>query len=150
VAEEIGLRGAYTAAWAGDPDAAIILESGIAGDVPGTKSDESSERLGAGPSLLFREGGALPSRPFREFALQVAADEGIPVQHGFLEGGGTDGRVIGVHRGGVPVIILSVPARYIHTHAQIIARCDYENALKLCVALVRRLDADTVASFTAW
>jgi len=150
VAEEMGLRGATTAPWTAEPDVAIVLESAIAGDVPGTKPEESSEKLGAGPSILFREGAALPSRAFREFALSVASDEGIPVQHGFLEGGSTDGRVIALHRVGVPVLVLGVAARYIHTHAQIIARQDYENALKLLVAMVRRLDAARVESFTAW
>jgi len=150
VAEEMGLRGAKTSPWTAQPDCAIILESAIAGDVPGVKAEESIEHLGKGPTLFFRESGALPSRQFREFALRVAEEEGVPVQHGFLERGSTDGNAIALHQQGVPVLVLGVPARYIHSHSQVMSRADYENALKLCLAMAHRLDAETVASFTAW
>jgi putative aminopeptidase FrvX len=150
VAEEMGLRGAQTAAAAAKPDVALVLESGIAGDVPGMKSEETAERLGKGPTVFFRESAALPSRRLRELVLAVAAEEDIPVQHGFLEGGSTDARVISVHDQGVPAITIGVTARYIHTHSQIISMADYEDALRLCLALVGRLDAETVAGLTDW
>jgi putative aminopeptidase FrvX len=57
VMEEIGLRGATTSVRAVDPDVAIILESDIAGDVPGIKKEESSVRLGAGPTVMIYDAG---------------------------------------------------------------------------------------------
>jgi len=53
VQEEVGVRGATTSVRAVDPDVAIVLESDIAGDVPGIKPEESSVKLGQGPTVLI-------------------------------------------------------------------------------------------------
>ena len=148
VMEEVGLRGATTSVRAVDPDVAIILESDIAGDVPGIKPEESLVKLGAGPSMLLYEARTIPNVKFRNLILDTAKAEDIPVQISYVEAGGTDGGAIHLHGVGVPTAILGVAARHIHSHSSIIHRSDYDAALKLLVSIINRLDAETVSSLT--
>src|SRR5690606_10738325 len=66
VMEEVGIRGATTSARAVDPDVAIILESDIAGDVPGIKDEESSIKMGAGPTMLIYDARMIPNLALRD------------------------------------------------------------------------------------
>lgn len=148
VMEEVGLRGATTSVRAIDPDVAIVLESDIAGDVPGVKPEESDVALGKGPSVLVYDARMIPNLKLRDFVFDVAKDLGISIQLSAIEGGATDGAAIHLHNTGVPTIVISVPARHIHSHSSIIHRDDYVDAVKLLVALMKRMDASTVAEFT--
>ena len=149
VMEEVGLRGAATTVYAVDPDVAIVLESDIAGDVPGIKPEESDVKLGKGPSVLFYDASMIPNLKLRDLVLDAAREAGIPVQASFIPGGATDGSVIHLHHTGVPTVVIAVPARHIHSHSSIIHRDDYDQAVQLLVALVKRLDASAVAGLTA-
>ncbi len=148
VQEEVGLRGARTSAWVVDPDVAIVLESDIAGDVPGIKPEESDIKLGAGPTLILYDRSMIPNIAMRNFVMDTAASIGIPLQLSSISAGGTDGGAIHQHKTGVPTVALGVPARHIHSHSSIIHREDYDRAVELLVELLRKLDAPTVATFT--
>ena len=149
VQEEIGVRGATTSVWAVDPDVAIVLESDIAGDVPGIKPEESSVKLGKGPSMLLYDARMVPNLKLRDLVMSTAEEMGIPLQTSTVLGGATDGAAIHLHHAGVPTIVLSVAARHIHSDSSIIHRDDYDNAVKLLVGLLKKLDAETVAGLTA-
>lgn len=148
VMEEVGTRGAKTSAHIVEPDVAIILESDIAGDVPGIKPEESAIKLGKGPSLFLFDALMIPNLKFRDLVIDTAAALDIPLQLSTMEGGATDGSSIHLHREGVPTIVLGVPTRHIHAHAGIIHRDDYDHALRLIAALIDKLDQDTVAGLT--
>lgn len=148
VQEEVGLRGARTSAWSANPDVAIILEIDIAGDVPGIKDEESAIKLGAGPSLLIYDARMIPNIKMRDFVIDTADELEIPLQLSYVEAGATDGGMIHIHKTGVPTVVLSVAARHIHSDSSIIHRNDYDNAVKLLVALLERLNQGTVKSFT--
>ncbi len=148
VMEEVGLRGATTSVRAVDPDVALILESDIAGDVPGIKPEESDIKLGQGPTIVIYDARMIPNLRFRDLALESARQVGVPVQLSTIEGGATDGGVIHLHGTGVPTLVIGVAARHIHSHSSIIHRQDYDNAVKLMLALIERLDEKTVASLT--
>jgi putative aminopeptidase FrvX len=149
VQEEVGLRGATTSVRSVDPDVAIVLESDIAGDVPGIKPEESSVKLGAGPTVLIYEGRMIPNLRLRQLIMDVAHEEGIPLQVSYVEGGSTDGAAIHLHHTGVPTAVLAVAARHIHSHSSIIHREDYNNAVNLLTAVIKRLDTDVVSNLTA-
>jgi endoglucanase len=149
VMEEVGVRGATTSVRAVNPDVAIILEADIAGDVPGIKEEESSVKLGKGPSMLLYDARMIPNLKLRDLVYQVAGECEIPLQTSTVEGGATDGAAIHMHDTGVPTVVISVPARHIHSHNSIIHRDDYDRAVRLLTALIGRLDAETVASLTA-
>jgi putative aminopeptidase FrvX len=149
VQEEVGVRGATTSVRAVDPDVAIILESDIAGDVPGIKPEESSVKLGQGPSVLIYDARMIPNINLRNYVMDTAEEIEVPLQVSYVEGGSTDGAAIHLHNTGVPTVVLSVPARHIHSDSSIIHRTDYDNAVHLLVEILKRLDADKVAEFTA-
>ncbi|HBX70962.1 MAG TPA: peptidase M28 [Chloroflexi bacterium] len=148
VQEEIGVRGATTSVHAVDPDVAIVLEVDIAGDVPGIKPEESSVKLGGGPTVLVYDARMVPNLALRDYVVDTAADLGITVQLSYVTGGATDGAAIHLHKTGVPTVVLGVPSRHIHSHSSMIHRDDYDQAVKLLVALLTRLDLDIVAGFT--
>ncbi len=149
VQEEVGVRGATTSVRAVDPDLAIVLESDIAGDVPGIKPDESSVELGKGPTVLIYDARMIPNIKLRDFLMETAEEIEVPLQVSYIEGGATDGAAIHLHNTGVPTVVIGVAARHIHSDSSIIHRGDYDSAVKLLVEIIKRLDADKVAEFTA-
>lgn len=147
--EEVGPRGATTSVRLVDPDVALVLESDIAGDVPGIQPEESSVKLGGGPTIVIFDARMIPNLKLRDLAYQVAQELEIPTQVSYLEGGATDGSVIHLHGTGVPTLVIGVAARHIHSHSAILHRDDYERAVRLVTGIVMRLDKDTVASLSA-
>ena len=95
-------------------------------------------------------GSAISSRRLVRLAITTATDEGIPYQLAVRRGGATDARALQFARTGVPCVVLGTPARYIHSHQSIIRLDDYLGCFALARALVRRLDAATVAGLTRW
>ncbi len=149
VQEEVGLRGAKTSAFAVNPDVGIILEVDIAGDVPGIKPEESAVKMGGGPTLLVYDARMIPNLKLRDLVIATAEELGIPIQFSAMPGGATDGAMVQAHAEGVPTVVIGVPTRHIHSHNAILCRDDYDQALQLVVALVKKLDAATVAGLTA-
>ena len=150
VQEEIGSRGATTGVEIIDPDVAIIAEVDIAGDVPGIKPEETPVKLTGGPVMLAYDARMIPNLKLRNLVIDTAKQNNIPLQFSAMEGGSTDGGPIHLHKSGVPAIVISVPTRHIHSHNAIIHRDDFDNAVKLITAVVRKLDAATVANLTKW
>ncbi len=148
VMEEVGLRGATTSVNAVDPDVAIVLEADIAGDVPGVKPEESSVKLGKGPSLVLHDARMIPNIKLRDLVISTAEELKIPLQFSSLEAGATDGAAIHLHKIGVPTVVISIPARHIHSHSSIIHRDDYDNTVALLAAMIKKLDESTVTSLT--
>ena len=149
VMEEVGLRGATTSVELVNPDVAIVLESDIAGDVPNIKEEECAVKMGKGPSLLMYDARMIPNLRLRDLVMDTAQELGQPLQVSVMEGGATDGASIHLYGLGVPTVVLAVPARHIHSHSAIIHRDDFDGLVRLVVALVRKLDAETVARLTA-
>jgi len=147
VQEEVGLRGAGTAAHVIDPDVAIVADVSLAVDGPGSSKD-SPGRLGSGPSINVMDGSMIPNRHLRDFTVKIAERNKIPFHYSSIERGGTDGGRIHMSRGGVPTIYLGIATRYIHSHTGIIHKKDFENLVKLITEMVKKLDAKTVKSFT--
>jgi putative aminopeptidase FrvX len=148
VQEEVGTRGAKTSAWAINPDVGLVLEVDIAGDVPGIKAEETAVKLGGGPTMLVFDARMIPNLKLRDLVVDTAAELGIPLQFSAMAGGATDGAQIHMHNEGVPTVVIGVPTRHIHSHNAIICRDDYDKALELIVAVVKKLDQDTVAGLT--
>lgn len=145
VQEELGVRGAHTASETIKPDLGIALEGGVVKDAPGTHPEESQIILGAGPGLFLYDSSALPNRKLVAFVKQVAAERSISLQYDLVQGYGDDSAEIQKSNGGVPTVNLVVPARYTHAHNGVINRRDFDQMVDLMVALLQRLDANTVA-----
>ncbi|MFO8008310.1 MAG: M42 family metallopeptidase [Candidatus Brocadiia bacterium] len=143
--EEVGTRGAETAADVVDPDFCIVLDVGPTTDVPGVEGEVKTE-LGKGPIIYVLDAGTIAHHRFNEFLLEVAQEAEIPHQMSLIEGGATDARSIHIHKRGVPSVLLGVPARYIHSHAGVIHTADYDATLQLVLAVVEALSPDRAAS----
>ncbi len=150
VQEEVGTRGATTSVELVNPDVAIILEVDIAGDTPGTKPEESSNKLGGGPTLLAYDARMIPNLKLRDMVIDLARELNVPLQLSTLEGGATDGGPMHLHKTGVPTVVLGVPTRHIHSHNAIMRRDDFDATVKLVVELVKRLDKPTVDGLVAY
>jgi len=149
VQEEVGLRGAQTIAYRVEPDVSIVLEVDIAGDVPGIKPSEALTRMGKGPGLVTYDRSMIPNQPFKEFVMDTAKQAQIPLQLSQMSGGGTDAGKIHMDRSGCPSVVITVPTRHIHSHVGMLSLKDTENAVRLVIELLKRLDWATVESFTA-
>lgn len=149
VQEEVGLRGATTTTNLIAPDIGIALDTGIAGDTPGVGPDDAEGKLGKGPVVLIYDGSLIPHVGLRDLVIDTAQAEGIPLQFDKMPGGGTDAGKMHVFGAGVPSLVVGVPVRYIHTHASIMHRGDFDQAAQLLVAVIKRLDAALVQQFKA-
>ena len=145
VQEEVGLRGARTAADLIKPDIGIAIEGGITGDSPGRNPEETQAVLGNGPGIFLYDSSAIPSVKMVRLVTDTAKAIGVPLQRDLVQGYGDDSAAIQATSGGVPTVNLVVPARYTHAHNGIIDRSDFDRTVDLVVALIRRLDAREVA-----
>ncbi len=150
VQEEVGCRGAVTLGHLTRPDVALVMEGTPADDTPGMTSEESQGALGSGVQIRVLDPTALMNRRLVDLVLDTAKTEGIPHQLAVRRSGGTDAKSFQFHENGVPCIVLGTPARYIHSHNSLLHLEDYLSAVRLTAAVVRRLDAATVAGLTQW
>jgi endoglucanase len=142
--EEIGLRGAHTAADMVKPDLGIAIEGGITGDVFPGKPEETQVKLGAGPGIFLYDSSALPNRKLTAFVKQTALERKLPLQFDLVQGYGDDSAEIQKSNGGVPTVNLVVPVRYTHAHNGILNRRDFDQMVELVVAMLKKLDAAEV------
>ncbi len=143
--EEVGLRGAHSAADAIKPDVGIAIEGGIAGDMPGTHPEETQAKLGAGPGIFLYDSSALPNRKMVALTKAAAAEKKIPLQLDLVQGYGDDSAEIQKSTMGVPTVNLVVPVRYTHAHNGVMNRGDFDHMVDLVVAMIQKLDGPTVA-----
>jgi endoglucanase len=143
--EETGLRGAHTAADVIKADIGIAIEGGVAGDQPGLNADETQAVLGGGPGIFLYDSSAQPNRKLSALIIATAEAIKVPLQRDLVQGYGDDSAEIQKSNGGVPTVNLVVPARYTHAHNGVIDRADFDRTVELVVALIKQLDAATVA-----
>jgi putative aminopeptidase FrvX len=146
VQEEVGLRGAGTAAHAVDPDVAIIADVSLSGDSPDSKMGFG--KLGSGPSITVVDGSMIPNRKLRDLVVETAEKNKIPFHFAALERGGTDGGRIHMSRIGVPTLYVGAATRYIHSHTSILHKGDFENLVHLLVEVIKKLDTKAVDKLT--
>jgi endoglucanase len=132
--EEVGLRGARTSAYGLNPDIAIALDVTRTGDTP--KGIKMAVELGGGPTIKVRDSGSLSDPRMVEMMVQRAEAAGIPYQLEVLERGTTDATAIQLTRAGVPVGVISIPCRYIHTPSEMVDAGDVENAVRLLLEIL--------------
>lgn len=139
--EEVGLKGARTAAFKVDPDFAIAIDTTIAGDTPMITERESSLKLGSGVAITIIEAsgrGVIVNEKIKDLLISTAKANKIKYQIDVIEGGMTDGAIIYMNREGVPTGVLSIPTRYIHSPTGVFSIDDLNSAIELVVKAVGR------------
>lgn len=144
IQEEVGLRGAKTSAHLIEPDIGFGVDVGIAGDTPGISDKEADSKLGEGPQIILYDASMVSHKGLRDFIVGTAKENDIPFQYASMSGGGTDSGSIHLTANGVPSLSITIATRYIHSHAAILHRDDFENAVKLIVAAIKKLDREKV------
>ncbi len=134
VQEEVGCRGAMTAAYAVDAELGIALDVTRTGDTP--KCTKMEVALGKGPAIKVRDSGMLSDPKVVRWMQETAEKEGIPYQLEILDAGSTDARMMQVSRAGMPAGVISIPCRYVHSPSEMVDYQDVLDSVKLLKALL--------------
>lgn len=143
VQEEVGLRGALTSAHTIEPDLFFAFDAGPCLDTPGITPDVIYSKLGGGAAIRIYDRSMVTHRRLREWVLDTAQTHNIPFQYFASPGGGTDAGRVHMTGRGVPSIGVGIASRYIHSHAAVMHRDDFDAALQLMTLLVKQLDRST-------
>jgi len=134
VQEELGIRGAKTAAYGLNPDIAIAVDVTATGDTP--KARTMAVELGKGAAIKVKDNSVLCHPKVKNLMIDTAKKWNIPYQMEVLEFGGTDAGAIHLTRSGIPSGVLSIPCRYIHSANETIDLGDLNNSVKLLTKIL--------------
>lgn len=115
VQEEVGLRGAKTAAYTVAPEFAIVVETTTAADIPGVEESKRVCKLGEGAVISFMDRRTLYDKQLYKKTFSAAQKAGVKAQAKQAVAGGNDSGVISTTKGGVRTIAVSLPCRYLHS-----------------------------------
>ena len=136
VQEEVGLRGAKPAAWAVDPDYAVVVDVTDVDDTPGSEKC-GTVRLGKGPAIKIMDSSVICHPDMIQKLESQAKALDMPTQRDIMRAGGTDAGVMHTTRIGVRTGGVSVPCRYIHTPVEMADLQDAQDCVKLLTAFVQ-------------
>jgi endoglucanase len=142
VQEEIGSRGAQTAAFALAAQTGLAVDMGHARDLPGISLRQHGEfDVGKGPGVLR---GANTNPIVFALITAAATEENIPYQTTVAAGTSpTDARALQVNRSGMATGLLEIPLRYMHTPCEVLSLVDVENCARLMAAFCRKISPQT-------
>jgi len=143
--EEVGTRGAYVTSQVVQPDFAIVFEGSPADDL---YFDGFTAQcvLKNGVQIRHLDSSYVSHRRFIDFAKSIATEKGIKVQSAVRRKGGTNAGRIHMQGKAVPVLVLGVPSRYVHTHYNYSALEDMESAVSLALEVIKTLKHDCLDS----
>lgn len=113
VQEEVGLIGAFALAAREQFDAAIVVEIGLAGDIPTVSERIMPLRLGSGPVLIHKDAMVHYDHGLTAALERSAARAGVPIQHAIFGSFGSDGSAL--MKADIPAAMVAFPARYTHS-----------------------------------
>lgn len=131
--EEVGLRGAKTAAFDIQPDIAVAVDVTDTGDTPDAPT--MAVELGKGAAIKVMDRSVMCDADVRVKMIETAKKNKIPYQLEIMTDGGTDAGAIHLTRAGVKTGGISVPTRYIHSPSEMASVSDIENCVKLVYEL---------------
>ncbi len=132
VQEEVGCRGSGPAAYAVMPDCAVAVDLCGAGDLP-CDTAKNPLKLGAGPVVTLMDRMAISNPVIAQRLIDAAKKTGVPYQPFVEVRGGTDTGNIAGSRSGVPAACMSICARYVHTHNEMVSLSDCEQCVQILV-----------------
>lgn len=135
VQEELGLRGAKTAAYGIDPELAIAVDVTGAYDYPGAPKAGSAV-LGGGAAIKVMDSSVICHPELVEKLSLLAQQRSIKAQMDVLTRGGTDAGAIHQSRQGVKTGGISIPCRYSHTPTSVADLRDVEACVDILTAFL--------------
>jgi len=141
VQEEVGLRGAATAASHIEPDFGFGLDVTIAFDVPGANAQDMVTRMGKGAAIKIMDGSVICDYRMVNYMKLVADRHAIPWQLEILPKGGTDtGNLQRFARKGVIAGAVSIPLRHIHQTIEMASKSDINHCIQLLKSSMTELE----------
>jgi endoglucanase len=140
ISEEVGSRGARTAAYQVNPDLALALEGTIGADMPGVSEESQPVRLGRGPAITVADRTIIVPKRIIQALERAAEGKAITYQYKLPTYGGTDAGAIHTTRAGIPSGVVSVPCRFIHSPTSTMRLNDFENTVRLIVEFIDGFD----------
>jgi len=134
VQEELGVRGAITAAYGIDPDIGIAIDGSLASDVPYAKEEDRHCELGQGAGIYLIDARTVSDPLLVRFLIKVAGENDIKFQRNL--GGGTDASEIQRTKAGARALTIGAPTRYMHSTTQLCHKDDIEETVRLLVAFL--------------
>ena len=141
--EEVGTRGAAVTAQVVKPDMAIVFEGSPSDDFY-FSATQAQCRMKGGVQIRRLDNSYISNPAFMEYAIALAGNYGIPYQETVRRGGSTNAGKISLTNKAVPVLVLGVPSRYVHTHYNFCAKADLEAAVDLAVQVIREMDEERI------
>ena len=141
--EEVGTRGAYVTSQVVQPDYAIVFEGSPADDLY-YDAYTAQCALKKGAQIRHMDSSYISHRRFIDFAKNLADIHHIPYQSAVRRKGGTNAGKIHVQGKSVPVLVLGVPSRYVHTHYNFAALDDLHSTVSLAVEVIKSLQIDSL------
>jgi endoglucanase len=142
--EEIGLRGATTAAFQVQPEIGIALDTTIAADYPGGDPEGRVTGLGDGVGIKLMDGSLISHPMLVKQMRELSEKHDIPYQLEILPRGGTDGGALQRSANGCAGITLSIPTRYIHTVNEMVYKKDVQAAIDLLAAYLNEAETGQI------
>ncbi|MTI00053.1 M42 family metallopeptidase [Roseibium sp. RKSG952] len=136
--EEVGLRGARTAAFAIKPDIGLGIDTTLACDTPGVPEQDRTTVQGNGFGLHVKDSSFIADRDLVKEVEAIAQEEEIPFQRTMLRAGGQDGAAAQQAAAGAKAVGIVVGTRYIHTVTEMIHRDDLQAACDIIAAYLKR------------
>lgn len=144
--EEVGERGVHVAVNKVKPQIALCFE-GCPADDTFTEPYAIQTALKKGPMIRFLDRSVICSPRYQRYTLDLAEKNHLAIQSSVREGGGNNGAIINTSMDGIPVIVVVVPVRYIHTHYGISSYYDFEATVQLAMAVVKSMTKEIIESF---
>lgn len=144
--EEVGERGVKVAVNRVAPKIALCFE-GCPADDTFTEPYAVQTALKKGPMIRFMDLSVICSPRYQRYTLDLARKKNLPIQSSVREGGGNNGAMINTSLDGIPVIVVGVPVRYIHSHYGITSYYDFEATVQLAVEVVKSMTEEIIKSF---
>lgn len=139
VQEENGCIGSKGAAFAVQPDIALVVEGTTASDIPGAEGAKKVCCVGKGPVISHMDAGTVYDHRLFRRAAAIAEENGIKWQTKEMIAGGNDSRSYQKTAGGSRVMAVSIPVRYIHSATSVASWSDIEETLRLLRLLIGEL-----------
>ncbi|MFD2443090.1 M42 family metallopeptidase [Bacillus sp. CGMCC 1.16607] len=138
VQEEVGLRGAKTAAEHLDADAAIAIDTTAVSDTPEEMMDQTLA-LGNGTGIKVIDFSLIVHKTMKDLLVRLAKEKNIPFQLEVFPGIGTDGGAVNYANKGIPTGVLSIPSRYAHSPVELVDLGDIEATKELVKEFILNL-----------
>lgn len=136
VMEEVGCRGAQTAAYSLEPDYAIVLEGTVCADMPEVEDYSKVTLIGKGAALSYMDSSTLYDIDEVRKVEDIAKKNNISYQLRNSSAGGNDAGAIHKTKEGSKVVAISIPCRYIHSSVNVASLNDYKNVVSLAKAVI--------------